>query len=860
MLENFIQWSTRHRGITLFLQALLSRIFFAAVIIGTALLATRFSPQQEYIYRRSTIFRGPTEDVIDLEWRDDSQWLAAASKDGNIFLWDFTKDYEPDAHGRARIILPLQEGEARDIAFTHNNHWLISAGTDKKVKFWDVSSLSNTSIDEYKAFVEQVEQDETFIRYYPIDIHKADVQLLALSLDGHWLASADISGGIYLYDLRSDDFNTIQASARKLDGHSLSLTGLVFSPSSHLLAASDISGNISVWDLTLLPDAPDQFNSSVIRFDHPGRVNDIAFDLAFEAASRQPERYLFSAGADENVYAWSLRGEQHTRLTKTHDAPVTQVALTRDEALNEYWLVSADQKGQLVFWDLYRWDSFETGTLNSEFFYVDAGKQPVSSLNTNLTRDPLAAVGDKWRHLLLGITENTVQVFPFGAPRGQWIPITLSPASGKINAIAIDLFNHHIATAGRDNTVRIWDTSYVTDASLAFPTRQFLRFLTPILLGLVLAVHSASAFLMRTYNIVKRSNAIKYILNAVFGFQFKNVGLFLLSLLVPIWQELVIDNGQTINGEGIHMYDIIGGPAKVVIRPGNVVAFQTIRARTAVHTNYTYYLFPFERIRKVISLEDQYKQYDNIITYTRDGIEVTLQNVRIRYRVKFQKHIENEKESIRARYQNLPDPVDPASLDLALEMLNWTEAVERSIRTKIIHFVNIRPLDYFTSPLNHEKDEKVRDEFRRHVIETTQPILNSFGADLVWIDVGTFEISPQIVKDARQKLWMAKARKEAELQRAQGRAELETYREMGRLKAESEIINAIINEMRKWEADAQLQGEGEPTEDEQLAAENMLKRTAFLNRLAEILRAYLRTAISENTMFTTQLPKDTNKK
>jgi hypothetical protein len=219
---------------------------------------------------------------------------------------------------------------------------------------------------------------------------------------------------------------------------------------------------------------------------------------------------------------------------------------------------------------------------------------------------------------------------------------------------------------------------------------------------------------------------------------------------------------------------------------------------------------------------------------------------------------ESNGQRLRARYQDYPDPIDPKQLDRALEMLAWSEAVQAVIRTRVIHFVNMRPLDYFTAPKTMQQNESVRNEFKATVERQTKAVLNSFGTELFWMDVGVFEIDQSAISTARMNLWSWQLRKEADQLRAKGLSQLEAYREMGRIRGEAEIVKAIIEEISRWDQETRPEPNHEPLafsltgkSGEKAEHHGTRSRAAFLARLAELLRSYLRIASSERGIFPT---------
>ena len=61
-------------------------------------------------------------------------------------------------------------------------------------------------------------------------------------------------------------------------------------------------------------------------------------------------------------------------------------------------------------------------------------------------------------------------------------------------------------------------------------------------------------------------------------------------------------------------------------------------------------------------------------------------------------------------------------------------------------------------------------------------ILKAIGAEVVWMDVGAFEVSKKEIGEAQTALWQWNNRREAEKMRAQGEAAREKARIEGRVR------------------------------------------------------------------------------
>lgn len=152
----------------------------------------------------------------------DGRFLATASRDRTIVIWDITKLGQP-----VRFSTP-QGGHTDSIyalVVTPDGQTLISAGADRKIMFWDISSPGRPS---------------TPTRI--LEAHSAEINALALSADGTTLASGDDSGVIMLWDVASGD------RLGTLLGHSNWILSLDFAPLDPYLISASRDGSLILWD------------------------------------------------------------------------------------------------------------------------------------------------------------------------------------------------------------------------------------------------------------------------------------------------------------------------------------------------------------------------------------------------------------------------------------------------------------------------------------------------------------------------------------------------------------------------------------------------------------------------------------
>ncbi|MFQ3639620.1 MAG: serine/threonine-protein kinase, partial [Chloracidobacterium sp.] len=258
--------------------------------------------------------------VKSLAYHGTGNWLASASGDGTIRLWDVTTNREiaifsgheysvnavaitPDglrlasggADGTARLWTLRDAVEigslghrtaVRAVLFASSGRWLITA-CDTEVKIWD--ALRQRQIASFLG-------------------HVKTIDALALSPDGHTLASGGVDDTIYLWDLIS---KTEQALLR-LPGHAP--TSLVYLPTQTLISGGR-DGRLCLWQ-------PDKAN--------PVRMIE-AHTEAIRALAVSPSGgWLASADWDGRIKLWTTDDLTNVATVEAHDGAAQSLAFAPD--------------------------------------------------------------------------------------------------------------------------------------------------------------------------------------------------------------------------------------------------------------------------------------------------------------------------------------------------------------------------------------------------------------------------------------------------------------------------------------------------------------------------------------------------
>ena len=306
-----------------------------------------------------------------------------------------------------------------------------------------------------------------------------------------------------------------------------------------------------------------------------------------------------------------------------------------------------------------------------------------------------------------------------------------------------------------------------------------IRYTIAPLLATVIIVMRGASFVADVYNIPWR-DALRYLLASLFA-----VG----------YPQLTIDGGEMRpRNNGTNLLDRIGGPGYALIQPGNAVLFYWLRRPSRVSIASSYFLSPFERFGLIANLDEQHGHVEEVSVLTRDGIRLRLQDIHFRYQIL--PTVRNGRP-VRRSLQD-PFPVSEEAIENMVNNLavtedgleSWRKSIQRVTVGVIVDYINAHTLDFLTAPREKEQDprQRIQEEL---FSENSRRALRNLGAELLWVDLGHFDIQEEAVDRKRLDLWAASLRGEADAERAIGEAKTLAYQELGRAEAQAELIAGI---------------------------------------------------------------------
>jgi WD40 repeat protein len=367
--------------------------------------------------------------LSDLAFSPDGDWLATASTDFTAQLWNISDNFAPP------VVLRGHQGPILRIAFSHDGRHLATASKDQTVRLWTASSSTAEPLElrgpdgSTKLRVWDLSGAELPSAPRPLDTERMPLQAGSVfSPDGKWIAVTP----------RTDDNNVVHLFSTSNHAHydvhdpGGIFAAAIFSPDGRWLITAGVRDpSIKLWDL----QASDPTSTPRLLRGHTNGVR----SLAISADGHRLVTGARGGPRDRSVFVWDLSAADPSRNPiALAGGDIRAVAVSADGryVVAGNWEPDDDVR----IWDLSPQPSF---------------KSPIRLTFKNRVYDVAISPDARW--VAAGSWDQTTQLLDLTRPTAD--PITLRGNTERTLSVAFSPDSRWLATGNKDETVRLWNLS-----------------------------------------------------------------------------------------------------------------------------------------------------------------------------------------------------------------------------------------------------------------------------------------------------------------------------------------------------------------------------------------------------------------
>jgi WD40 repeat protein/basic membrane lipoprotein Med (substrate-binding protein (PBP1-ABC) superfamily) len=292
--------------------------------------------------KQKLVLRGHTSGVYGSSFSPDGRWVATASRDATVKIWD------PQT-GELIRTLEGHQAEVTSAVFHPSGSWLASTGRDHTTYLWNLETgediWSFTDQNSFASVLDfNIDGSQVGIvlwdgRIIILDIsngqeiHKIQANpyiiWIEYSPDGSLIAVVDVNGVVQFFDAKTG----IEREEKKLEFNSETQSFLAFSPDGKKLAISSMDGWIKLWDLE---------NSQIV-WSIEGQPGSRYAPVRFSPNGR----YLVTASFAKGAQVWEVSNGKLVMTFSGHTNAIHSVGFSPDGRQ----IITGSEDGTARIWD-----------------------------------------------------------------------------------------------------------------------------------------------------------------------------------------------------------------------------------------------------------------------------------------------------------------------------------------------------------------------------------------------------------------------------------------------------------------------------------------------------------------------------